>query len=77
MALKKTDIDKLRDIFKKILNQNDKIFNNLELGTKTWDSLKHIQLILSIEKKFNVKIKTSEVFKLSSYNKILKFLEGL
>jgi acyl carrier protein len=75
MTLKKTDIDKLRDIFKKILNQNDKNFNNLELGTKNWDSLKHIQLIINIEKKFNVKIKTSEVFKLSSYNKILKFLE--
>lgn len=75
MLLKKQDINKLKDIFIKLLNQKDVKFDNLQLGTKNWDSLKHIQLILNIEQKFNVKIKTSEVFKLSNYNKIVKFLE--
>jgi acyl carrier protein len=75
MSLKKKEIEDLKDIFEKILNQKGNKIENFELGTKNWDSLKHIQLILNIEKKFNVKIKTSEVYKLSSYKKIIEFLK--
>ena len=75
MSLKKKEIEDLKDIFQKILNQKGNKIENFELGNKNWDSLKHIQLILNIEKKFNVKIKTSEVYKLSSYKKIIEFLK--
>lgn len=75
MSLKKQDINKLQDIFDKTLKLKDKKYSNFELGTKNWDSLKHIQLIINIEKKFNIKVKTSDVSKLSSYNKILEFIE--
>jgi len=75
MSLKKQDINKLQDIFDKTLKLKDKKYSNFELGTKNWDSLKHIQLIINIEKKFNIKVKTSDVSKLSSYNKILEFIK--
>jgi acyl carrier protein len=56
-------------IFKKKINEFEKLeFNN----TKYWDSLKHIQLIISLEKEFNIKITTSDVEKLTSYIKIIK-----
>ena len=75
MSLKKKEIEDLKDIFEKILNQKGNKIEKFELGTKNWDSLKHIQLVLNIEKKFNIKIKTSEVYKLSSYKKIVEFLK--
>ncbi len=76
MALEKKKIKKLKDIFDKILNQKISNHNKLKFNsTKNWDSLRHIQLILAIEKTFSLKIKTSDIYALSSFEKILKYLD--
>ena len=64
----------LKFLFKTIIDPKIKNFNKLEFGkSKNWDSLKHIQLIIGIEKKFFRKIKTSDFAKLNTFNKIKKY----
>ena len=51
---------------------------NLNTSTETldrWDSLSHINIIVDIEKKFNIKIKTTKVSELNSVQSIIKFLK--
>ena len=52
------------------LNLNSKIDDFI-----TWDSIAHVNLILSLEKKYKVKIVAEDYFKLKSIKKILTFLE--
>ena len=64
---------KVQNIFEKKFKKKINEFEKLEFNkTKYWDSLKHIQLIVSLEKEFNIKITTSDVEKLTSYKKIIK-----
>ncbi len=67
--------NQLKTLFKTIIDPKIKDFKKLAFGkTKNWDSLKHIQLIIGIEKKFYSKVKTSDFVKLNTYNKIKKYL---
>ena len=67
--------EKDKKIFLQIFKFKISKFENLEFNkTKEWDSLKHIQLILALEKELKIRIKTSEVEKLTSYQKIIKHL---
>ena len=40
-----------------------------------WDSLNHIQLVLSIEKKLNVRFKTGEIQSLKDVGEMIDLLE--
>ena len=68
-------IKKLKNIFTKNFNQKISKVDTLKFGeSKKWDSLRHIQIIISIEKEFNIKIKTSDVGQLTSFVKIKKYI---
>ncbi len=41
-----------------------------------WDSLTHIRLLLSVEKKFNVKFTTSEIGRLESVGDLVTLIEA-
>ena len=68
---------KLFVIFKKIFNVSDKTsidkINYHEISH--WDSLKHIRLVIEIEKIFKIKINEVEISELSSFKKILNCVE--
>ena len=67
--------NKIQTIFERIFNERINNFEQLEFNkTKKWDSLKHIQLIVAFENDLGVKIRTSEVEKLTSYKKIIDHL---
>ena len=73
-----TNIKKsLDDLFYLILKDTkSKNKNNLNYkNIKKWDSLNHINLILSIESKFKIKITPEQNFKLNSYKNILLLLK--
>ena len=73
------DIKKiLDDLFFLILKvPKSKNKNNLNYkNVKQWDSVNHINLILSIESKFKIKINPEQNFNLNSYKKILSFLKN-
>ena len=75
MPLSKQETIKLKLIFDKILNNKVQNHSKLKLNhSKNWDSLRQIQLIINIEKEFKIKVKTSDVFSLSTFEKITKYL---
>lgn len=69
---------KLKEIFITILNIKKNInYNKLEINkTKNWDSLKQLNLILLLEEEFSIKITPDEMQELTSYKKILSFLNS-
>ena len=46
-------------------------------STPEWDSLNHIQLLSAIERKFAVEISQNEAFKLTSADKLVRYLHGI
>ena len=66
---------KLKNIFEKNLNQKISKIDTLEFGkNKKWDSLRHIQIIISIEKEFDIMIITSDMGQFTSFDKIKKYI---
>jgi len=43
-------------------------------STPEWDSLSHVQLLSAIEKKFGIEISADEAFKLTSADKLVRYL---
>ena len=64
----------------KIISRHTKIKEeliNFETSTETvdrWDSLAHINIIVDLEKEFNIKIKTAKVAELNSVKSIAQYL---
>ena len=76
MANNKLKENKLKALFNDIFNQKIKDYKKMKFQkTDKWDSLKHIQLIISVEKEFSIKVKTSDIEKLTTYAKILNYLK--
>ena len=71
----KDDLDK---IFKTIFKEkNLQTIENLSAETyKKWDSISHVNLILSLESKFKINIDEDDALNLMSYSKILKHLKN-
>ena len=71
----KEDLDK---IFKTIFNEKN-IKSIEKLNAKSypkWDSLSHVNLIISLESKFKLNIDEEDALNLTSYSQILKFLKN-
>lgn len=43
--------------------------------TPNWDSLKHMELILSLEEEFNIRFSIEQFTEIHDFNDIVKFLE--
>ena len=64
----------LKTIFKK--EKIPKKITNLEYGNfKSWVSLAHLNLMLTIEKKFKIKFSLNEMYELRSVKEIIKVIE--
>jgi len=67
---------KLNEIFSAVFKiKNSKINIASYKNTKNWDSLNHLNLILSIESNFKIKIDPEISINLLSYEKIRKYLK--
>ena len=47
------------------------------MSTPEWDSLNHVQLLSAIEKKFSVEITPDEAFKLTSADRLVRYVHGI
>ncbi len=73
MKIKKKFLEnKLKKIFKKVFKENKKLYD-ME-NTTNWDSLNHLRLIVEIQKEFQIKISNTDVPKLISQKKIIKYI---
>ena len=69
---------RLAEIFEDVFDE-DSIKLTPELSAKdvdVWDSLAHIRLILTIEKAFKIKFKTSEIGKLENVGDLVALIEA-
>ena len=74
---KKEIFSRVQEIFIDVFDDE-----NLEINNSTnsedveeWDSLNHIQLVLSIEKTLNVRFKTGEIQSLKNVGEMVNLLE--
>ena len=64
----------LKTIFEK--EKIPKKITDLEYGDfKSWDSLAHLNLLLTIEKKFKIKFSLNEMYELKRVKEIIKVIE--
>ena len=71
-------IDTLREIFRDVFDdENIEICPEMSnLDYEEWDSLTHIQLIVAVERKFNIKFSTDEVLKLKNASDFVTFIDS-
>ena len=72
----KDKLDGLFNLIFKIPKSKEKKNLNYKY-IKRWDSLNHLNLMLAIESKFNIRIMPEESVDLMSYKKILTFLKRI
>ena len=67
---------KLLDILATILGKNVDESCSAET-TESWDSLTHIEIIVTIEEEFGIKIPQEKISKLKSFKNLLKIIKTL
>lgn len=68
---------RLQEIFNDVFD--DEITVTPELSAKDvdgWDSLAHIRLLLTVEKRFNIKFSTSEIGKLENVGDLVALIQA-
>ena len=71
--------EKLTTIFNDVLDLEDEITLTNEMNAEDieeWDSLAHIQLIVAIEKEFNLKFNSSEIDNFYNVGDLLKSINS-
>ena len=74
---KKEIFSKVQEIFIDVFDDENLEINNFTNSEdiEEWDSLNHIQLVLSIEKTLNVRFKTGEIQSLKDVGEMVVLLE--
>ena len=69
--------EKVAEILSKILKHEIKPSDVVTRATEDfWDSLKHIEIIVTLEEEFNISIPFDEAKQLDSMEKIVNMLKG-
>ncbi|MDC0425416.1 acyl carrier protein [Pelagibacteraceae bacterium] len=72
----KKNIDLIKKSFMESINLKKKTaFEKLKYGSLGWDSVAHMQLIASLEKKFKIAIDVEDVVDMSSFKKAITILK--
>lgn len=69
--------ENVKQILFKILKINEKKFkDNIGVyNNANWDSMSHLEILLSLEKKFKIKFTQLEISKLDSYLNIIRIID--
>ena len=65
------------DVLKIVSHEAKLKINKKEILNYRWDSLQHIKIIIAIEKKFKVKISTSDIGKLNDIKSLVVYLKKI
>ena len=67
----------LGNIFASVFEDEDKDFSKVnEKSYEKWDSLRGINLLLAVEKEFNIQITNDELLDFNSYSNIRKIIKN-
>ena len=67
----------LKEIFKDILKINNSEINSIDQNkSKNWDSVNHMNLILEIERRFDIILDENEVIKIKDYKSCHKLINN-
>lgn len=71
-------IEELQEIFREIFDDEELVLTNETTADdiEEWDSLTHMQLILEIEKKYNIRFTTAEIKKAANVGEFIQIIEG-
>ena len=67
---------KLTEIFRGVFDDDEIVLNPQLTADKTrgWDSLKHVRLMLTVEKSFGVKIATAEMIRMKNVGDLAQLI---
>lgn len=70
-------IVELQEIFRDIFDEEDLVISRDTTAEdiEDWDSLTHMQLIVEIEKKYNIKFTTAEIKKAANVGEFIDIIE--
>lgn len=68
--------EKIKKIIKNTFSLEENVLDYSQDGIPQWDSFGHINLIINIEKEFNIRIETKEIINLINLEKIKEYLDG-
>lgn len=68
----------LQEIFRGIFDEEDLVLTNKTTSDdiEDWDSLTHMQLIVEIERKYNIRFTTAEIKKAANVGEFIQIIEG-
>jgi len=67
----------LKEIFKDILKINNSEINSIDQNkSKNWDSVNHMNLILEIERRFDIILDENDVIKIKDYKSCHKLINN-
>ena len=73
---KKIDVDFMRSIFKKAINNKDKLTENSRFEkVQGWDSLWHMKIISEIEKSLNISFDIDEIIGVNTVGKLIRLVK--
>lgn len=69
---------KLKDVIKKELELNEFDFKDETTAAEVpgWDSLNHINIVLAIEKEYNIRFKGMEILKVANLGELQKLIDS-
>ena len=70
---------RIQNVFREVLEDEDFVLDRTlkREDLEAWDSLTHIQLVLSLEKEFGVKFTTQQITKMQSVEDMISFLKSM
>ena len=66
--------NKLKKIFNRIFKKK-KVENLSSNDDKTWDSIKHLDLIFALEEEFHIKFNNKEILNIKNYQTCLQIIK--
>ena len=67
----------LQEVFRDVFDDDEIVITDETTADDidAWDSLTHVQLIVAVEEKFNIKFSTVEVMKMKNVGEFIKLID--
>ena len=72
------NLEKIQEIFRDVFDDDELIvtLNTVQDDLEDWDSFAQLNLVMAIEKEFDIKLRVNEIANIKSVNDIMKVIEN-